>query len=138
VPRRDTYHQIVRDSLQKDEWQITHDPFPLRLGDIPMGIDLGAEKLLAAERGQRKIAVEIKSFATASDVATFHTALGQFLNYQFALDQTEPDRKLYLAIPQHTHETFFRKNAIAQICSKYEISFLVYSVEREEVVSWID
>lgn len=59
-------------SLQKDERQITHDPFPLRLGDIPMRVDLGAETLLAAKRGQRKIAVEIESFTQLSVRRLFH------------------------------------------------------------------
>lgn len=50
-----------------------------------MRIDLGAEKLLAAEREGEKIAVEIKSFLSPSAITDFHLALGQFLNYRTAL-----------------------------------------------------
>lgn len=50
MSRRDTSHETVRRSLERDGWTITHDPYPIRLGDLPMGIDLGAEKLIAADR----------------------------------------------------------------------------------------
>lgn len=50
-----------------------------------MEIDLGVERLLGAERGDGKIAVEVKSFlARASAISEFHMALGQFINYRAA------------------------------------------------------
>ena len=137
MSRRDTSHDTVRRSLERDGWTITHDPYPVRLGDLPMGIDLGAEKLIAADRNDRKIAVEIKSFVTTSDLSTFHTALGQYLNYQFALDEEEPDRSLYLAVPAETWESFFVRPAIRQVCARYGVKTLVYTVDAE-IVSWID
>lgn len=70
-------------------------------------IDLGAEKLIAAEKGNEKIAVEVKSFIGASETTEFSTALGQFLKHQFALEETEPDRKLYLAVPNDVAQSFF-------------------------------
>ena len=48
--------------------------------------DFGAEKMIAAERGNQLIAVEIKSFVGPSVVREYHGALGQFLNYRMALD----------------------------------------------------
>ncbi|RLC08091.1 MAG: hypothetical protein DRI57_24680 [Deltaproteobacteria bacterium] len=39
-------------------------------------IDLGAEKLIAAQKDETKIAVEIKSFSAPSVVSEFHAALG--------------------------------------------------------------
>ena len=41
-------------------------------------IDLGAERLIGAEKLGKKIAVEVKSFLSASALSDFHTALGQF------------------------------------------------------------
>ena len=46
---RDAPARYVRRSLERDGWTITHDPYPVRLGDFAMGIDLGAEKLIAAD-----------------------------------------------------------------------------------------
>jgi len=62
MPARDFYHDIVRNALVKDGWTITHDPYPLKLGRKDSLIDWGAEKIIAAERGNDKTAVEIKSF----------------------------------------------------------------------------
>lgn len=59
---KDLYHQQVKSALQKDGWQITHDPYEIRVGGIEMYIDLGAEEVIAAQRENTEIAVEIKSF----------------------------------------------------------------------------
>lgn len=37
---------------------------------------------------------------------TFHAALGQYLNYIQALEDKEPDRTLYLAVPFETYDDF--------------------------------
>ncbi len=62
MPARDLFHNAVVHALQKDGWTITDDPLTIRYGKDRVSIDLGAERLLAAERGNEKIAVEIKSF----------------------------------------------------------------------------
>ncbi|NET50444.1 MAG: fatty-acid oxidation protein subunit alpha, partial [Merismopedia sp. SIO2A8] len=95
---RDVFHNAVKAALRKDGWTITNDPLYLRLGDDQLRIDLAAERLIAAERGHQKIAVEVKSFLAPSAVAEFHTALGQFLNYRAVLQVQQPERKLYLAV----------------------------------------
>lgn len=66
MPARDQHHEQVRQALVKDGWAITHDPLRLRWGQRDLFVDLGAEQLLAAEKSDRKIAVEIKSFAGPS------------------------------------------------------------------------
>ncbi len=68
VPAKDIYHDSVKNALIKDEWTITHDPLTLKVGRRDLFIDLGAEKFLAAEKQGRKIAVEVKSFISASEV----------------------------------------------------------------------
>ena len=60
---------------------------------------LGAERVLSAERDGQRIAVEIKSFTGPLLVSNFHTALGQFLNYRLALEMSDPQCQLYLAVP---------------------------------------
>ena len=104
---KDLFHQVVKDALTKDGWNITHDPFPVDYGDVQMQIDLGAERLLAATKDQTIIAVEIKSFVRPSAISEFHTAVGQYLNYRRALRAQEPNRVLYLAVPSQTYDEFF-------------------------------
>ena len=97
---RDIFHQTVKTALQKDGWTIMADPLRLEVGGIDVSIDLAAERLIAAEREGQSIAVEVKSFLEGtSAISTFHTALGQFLNYRAVLRIDSPERELYLAIP---------------------------------------
>lgn len=59
---KDLFHDVVKTALIKDGWHITDDPFFMKVGGVDFFIDLGAEKIIAAERDNQKIAVEIKSF----------------------------------------------------------------------------
>jgi hypothetical protein len=106
---KDIFHDAVRNGLEKEGWVITDDPLRIRAGRVDMQIDLGAKRIIAAEKGEQKIAVEIKSFISPSNISEFHTALGQFLNYRVALEEQQPDRVLYLAVPQGAYKTFFNK-----------------------------
>ncbi len=93
------FHQQVKAALIKSGWTITHAPYLVRITDvIKLQIDLGAENAIGAERYREKIAVEIKSFISDSDINAFHIALGQYLNYSKGLSKQEPDRTLYLAV----------------------------------------
>ena len=135
---RDAFHQEVKQALVKDGWTITDDPLTIPFGTTEVYIDLGAEKLLAAEKAGQKIAVEIKSFLRSSVIADFHVALGQCLNYRVALEQADPQRQLYLAIPIDTYSTFFAHPFIHGILQRYEVQSLIYDPETEEVVQWIN
>ncbi len=68
MPAKDIFHDCVKNSLVKAGWQITHAPLRIRLTRKNLFVDLSAERLLAADRGSEKIAVEIKSFTRASDI----------------------------------------------------------------------
>jgi hypothetical protein len=100
MPALDRFHQVVRNALTKDNWTITDDPLTLTVGADHVHIDLAAERMIAAEKGVRKIAVEIKTFTGASRIADLEDALGQYILYRMALRRTEPGRELYLAVPQ--------------------------------------
>jgi hypothetical protein len=107
VSAKDIFHESVKRALQKEHWVITADPLKFKFGNVNFQVDLGAERLVAAERAGEKIAVEIKSFLNPSAITDFYAALGQFLSYRLALASLEPDRKLYLAVPFDVYETFF-------------------------------
>jgi hypothetical protein len=82
MPARDFYHETVKTALIKDQWVITHDPLTLKLGKKDFYVDLGASHLLAAEKVDCKIAIEIKSFTGRSDIDDLEKALGQYVLYQ--------------------------------------------------------
>ncbi|MEH2457106.1 XisH family protein [Nostoc sp.] len=133
---KDRFHDAVRMALEKEGWSITADPYDISVGDVDFEIDLAAE-MLAAERAGEKIAVEIKSFIGRSSVSEFHTALGQFINYQFALEELEPERKLYLAVPESIHNSFFQRRFIRSVISRTQIRLLVYDEKQEVIVQWL-
>lgn len=115
----------------------THDPLKIKVGTVDMEIDLGAERLLAAERGEEKIAVEIKSFlASASAISEFHTALGQFINYRAALRREEPTRILYLAVPDLVYNSFFQLDFPSSILQENAVKIIVYDIKLEQISLW--
>lgn len=134
---RDLFHYIVRSALEKDGWVITDDPLSIRYGGVDIQIDLGAEKLLAAEKGTEKIAVEIKNFVSASKISEFHTALGQFINYRTALRLEDPERILYLAVPSVIYKDFFNLPFTQIIVNENKLKLIIYDVDKEEIAEWI-
>ena len=137
MPAKDKFHDVVKAALEKDGWQITHDPLLLRIqGIADMYVDLGAEKLIAADRCGKKIAVEVKSFIGTSTISEFHTAIGQFINYRYALEIQEPERVLYLAVPLNTYNNFFVKTFVVSVVQRSQINLIVYDIEREEIARW--
>jgi XisH protein len=138
MPARDLFHNIVKAALQKEGWLITHDPLHLDLPDIEVYVDLGAEQLLAAEREGKKIAVEIKTFAGTSTISEFHTAVGQFMNYRFLLCKLQPERTLWLAVPNETYESFFRRQTIQEMIASYQFKLAVYDPDKEVIEQWIE
>ncbi|BAZ87792.1 XisH family protein [Dolichospermum compactum] len=133
---RDLFHQAVRTALEKEGWIITDDPLEVELEEITFRIDLGAERLIAAEKGEQKIAVEIKSFASNSAVSEFYTALGQFLNYQTMLEEIESERELYLAVPKDAYISFFQTRFAKITVKKYQVKIIVYNPDQEVIIQW--
>lgn len=135
---KDATHSIVKHALEKDGWVITHDPYYLRVGGVEFYIDLGAETIIAAQRQNSYIAVEIKSFLGASSISEFHTALGQFINYRFALEEKDPERVLYLAVPSNIYDEFFTLTFIQKVIQQSAVKLIIYQEPKEIIVQWIN
>jgi hypothetical protein len=135
---KDIFHENVKKALQKEQWVITADPLKFKYGNVNFQIDLGAERILAAEREGKKIAVEIKSFLNPSAVTDFYAALGQFLSYRLALEANEPERLLYLAVPLDIYETFFQFEFTQAAIQRYKLLLIVYEPVKEVIVQWIN
>ncbi|MDY7008400.1 MAG: XisH family protein [Cyanobacteriota bacterium] len=136
MPARDSFHNTFCSALIKQGWTITDDPLSIEFEDVPLYIDLGAERLIAAEQGSDKIAVEIKSFLSDSAISEFHTALGQFLNYRMALSELEPDRILYLAVPNDAYDNFFNRRFAQRAIAINNLRLIVYNPDVEEIIKW--
>lgn len=137
MPAKDIYHDRVRHALEKDGWVISHDPLMLRYGKKDLFVDLGAEKFIAAQKGEHKIAVEIKSFLGQSEVADLRDALGQYILYQNVLTVKEPDRTLFLAIPDRVFIDIFEEDLGQLVITQNQLKILVFNLETEEIIQWI-
>ena len=139
MPAKDLYHNSFVRALQKDGWNITEDPLIVPFGRKDVLIDLGAERMLAAERNGERIAVEIKSFLSKSVVQDLKEALGQFILYSDALIDSpfDADRTLYLAVRQQTYEAVFAEEAGQRLLARGRARLIVFDADEEEILRWI-
>jgi hypothetical protein len=134
---KDIYHYTVRAALKKDGWTITDDPLRFAIGSRSVYIDLGAEKLFAAEKEDRKIAVEVKSFLRPSPVSDLEDALGQYVLYSKILEEQEPERQLYLAINLTVFRDIFSEEIGQLLLRRTDLQLIVFNQKTEEIVQWI-
>lgn len=137
MSRRDDLHFPLRRTLEKDGWIITSDPLVLVLGQTLLKADLGAEKLFTAEKEGRKIAVEIKDFDASSVISELEKTMGQLQLYQWALEEQEPERQLFLAISQAVYTSQFQRPIFQIAIQRNKINLLIYNPDQEVIVKWI-
>ena len=135
---KDIFHDIVKKALINEVWVVTDDPLRLKFGAITFQVDLGAEKIIGAEKAGQKIAVEIKSFLNPSTITDFYNALGQFLSYRLALQRNEPERVLYLAVPLDVYDSFFQFEFTQSAIQTYQVSLIIYNSSQETITQWIN
>lgn len=134
---QDFYHQQVKQALIKDGWTITDDPFRIEYKGTRVYADLAAERPLAAQKGERKIVVEIKVFTSPSPMTELEKALGQYGIYRTFLRRLSPERELFLAVAQDIWQDFFLKPAVQDIIADHQMAVLVFDPILEEILQWI-
>lgn len=135
---KDKYHDLVKRALVKDGWKITQDPFTLKLPEYGnLFIDIAAEKFIKAIKGTQEIVVEVKSFIGLSPITNLYEALGKFDVYKIGLEEVEPDKILFLAIPDITWYDVFQKPFAQKLIERKNLRIIVYDKEKEEIALWI-
>ena len=134
---KDFYHNTVKNALIKDGWNITDDPLILSIGKKNLFVDLGAEKLIAAEKSNQKIAVEIKSFISASLINDLEKALGQYILYREILREKQESRILYLAIKRSAYEEIFEEPIGKLLLKRSIVNLLVFDQVEKVILQWI-
>ena len=135
---RDKFHQEVKQALEKEGWLITDDPLYIKVGQIPVHIDIGAEKLIGAEKNGEKIAVEIKTFGRASFITALHEAVGKYIIYRSVLKYIQSDRIIYLALPDDIYAEFGNEPIVKSVFTEYNFKILIYEPTTQLITSWIN
>jgi XisH protein len=138
MPAHDLFRDAVKHSLTKEGWTITADPLIVEFSGHDMYIELGDEKLIAADKDNQQIAVEVKSFLGPSVLSDFHIALGQFVTYRIALEDRERGRMFYLAVPMSTYSAFFMLPFAQMAVQRHSLHLIVYDPEAEALVRWLN
>jgi hypothetical protein len=136
MPAKDAFHETVINALRKDGWHIRADPMHLKWGKRDFFVDLATEKFFFANKGERHIAVGVKSIRADSAMADLEHTLGQFLIYRSILKRREPQRKLYLAVDLNTFRNIFEDDIGLLIIEDYVIPLIVFNPQTEEVIEW--
>ena len=97
------------------------------------------EKLIGAEKGRRRIALEIKNFVEGLEVPAFYQAFGQYLVHQMAFDyHAIKDRELFLAASLHSYNTFLiKQQMVKDAIEKKGLSLIVVNMKTKQIVKWI-
>ncbi len=133
---KDIFHDAVKNALIKDGWTITDDPYTLQWGNDNLFVDLGAEKVLAAERENQKIAVEVKSFVGRSLASDLQRAIGQYVQYRSLMKRQDPIRVLWLAVPDEVFYEVFEGIKGVDLITDENIKVFGYAAESEEIIKW--
>ena len=146
MPQPDTIHNIIRQALIKEGWEITDDPFVISYGERFLFIDLAARldalngiagRFIGARRGSSRIVVEIKEFRGNEAIADLEQAIGRDVLYRPLLEQVDPDRELYLAVADTTFDRIFSESIGELVMRELPMKLLIVDVEAVEVKRWI-
>jgi hypothetical protein len=102
-----------------------------------MYIDFGVERVLAAEKADQKIAIEVKSFVGNSEIDDLEKAIGQYVIYRAVLAEKEQNRILYLAVPPNIIQDIFEQ-PLGKILLKHSLAQVIsFDPKKEAIIQWI-
>jgi hypothetical protein len=135
---KDIYHNLVKKALEQEGWSVTHDPYYLTvgIGRRQVAADFGAEKFIIAEKNTEKILVEIKSFITSSNINELHHSVGQYDFYALLLEEQEPERIPYLAMPQDAYEDLIREPIVQTFLDRHRVKLIIFDIQNPIIHAW--
>ena len=147
MPERDSIHSDVKQALINDGWIVTDDPYVISYGERFLFVDLGASEInidehaegqfIGAQRGTKRIAIEIKKFIGKSAMFNLEQAIGQYVLYRLLLQKVDPKREIYLAITDTVYDEIFSEPVGELVVSELPLKLLIINLANKEVTQWI-
>ncbi len=149
MPQKDKSHNMVKEALTRNGWEITDDPYVISYGERFLFIDLGAGesvtighknikgRFIGAHREGIRIAVEIKEFQSKSVMFDLEQAIGQYVLYRLLLSKVDPKRKIYLAITDSVYDEIFNEPVGELVIHELPMRLIVIDSKKKEVKKWI-
>jgi hypothetical protein len=134
---KDKIHTPFKEALIQDGWLITDDPLYIKVGNLTVFIDLGAEPVLFAEKEDERIAVEVKTFGNPSFMTALYEAVGKYTVYRKALKLDESDRVLYLAMPEDVYDRYAKEPLFIGSLEDTNINLILFETTIEKITRWI-
>ena len=134
---RDKIHTPVKEALIDDGWLVTDDPLYMKVGNLPIFIDLGAERVFGAEKDDERIAVEVKTFGNPSFITALYEAVGKYVVYRKALRLEESDRTLYLAMPEDVYIRYSAEPLFIGTLEDENVNLILFETDIEKITKWI-
>lgn len=132
---KDKLHTLVEAALVKDGW-VNIKSIALDYAGTDLNIDIIADKLISAEKGNLQIAVEVKSFGNPSVTYDFHQAVGQYLHYRMAIERLGIERIPYLALPEVIYTNYLTQPFFQDSLALHRVNLFTIDVVRQEIVRW--
>jgi hypothetical protein len=132
---KDKLHNIVEIALLKDGW-LNIKAISLDYEGTDLNIDIIADKLISAEKGNLQIAVEVKSFGNPSVTYDFHQAVGQYLHYRMAIERLGIQRTPYLAVPEAIYTNYLSQPFFQDSLSLHRVNLVTVDVVFQEIARW--
>ena len=89
-----------------------------------------------AEQGTEKILVEIKSFITASNINELHHSVGQYDFYALLLEEKEPDRIPFLAMPKDAYEDLIIEPIVQTFLKRHNVKLIIFDTQNPIIYEW--
>jgi hypothetical protein len=131
MPRKDDYHDAVKQALIKDGWSIDGEQVAFIGSERQIVIDLKVSK-----DGQGIILVEVKGFQP-SMVESLANAMGKILIYRYILNELAQNIPIWLAVPEFAYQSILTEDMGITMRQQLGMDLIVFSVKQEEIVEWI-
>ena len=135
MPRNDTNYPTIKRIIKKYGYSIFADPFTISFGGSNLEADLGIE-LLGAEKNNKRIVLELKSYTTKMLVPQYQRTFGQIAQYEFALARDKKPYDVYITIPVRIYRKMLNLGEYIPLLENKNIKYMVYNSTTGEIILW--